>query len=194
MCCLPRSRLPVPSGVSSSMPCFHASSTAQRAAATRSTHRPGRHGGPLPPSACLQDEDEGIAVEACEFWTAFCESEIDKDVLRPFLPRVLPVLLKNMVRRAAAAGHGPLPLLVQPGGWSAAVAAHTVGNCMRRMCASLPMPARAPLSAMQMHMRTALLVAACAHAVVLGAVLHCRLAPPSMAVPPCADGAGVRGV
>jgi hypothetical protein len=48
--------------------------------------------------ACLQDGDEGIAVEACEFWTAFCESEIDKDVLRPFLPRVLPVLLKNMVR------------------------------------------------------------------------------------------------
>lgn len=43
-----------------------------------------------------QDEDEGIAVEACEFWTAFCESEMDKDVLRPFLPRVLPVLLKNM--------------------------------------------------------------------------------------------------
>jgi len=37
-------------------------------------------------------------VEACEFWTAFCESEVDKDVLRPFLPRVLPVLLKNMVR------------------------------------------------------------------------------------------------
>ncbi|EFN51057.1 hypothetical protein CHLNCDRAFT_59360 [Chlorella variabilis] len=43
-----------------------------------------------------QDEDEGIAVEACEFWTAFCESEVDKDVLRPSLPRVLPVLLKNM--------------------------------------------------------------------------------------------------
>lgn len=37
-------------------------------------------------------------MEACEFWTAFCESEIDKDALRPFLPRVLPVLLKNMVR------------------------------------------------------------------------------------------------
>ncbi|KAI3424477.1 hypothetical protein D9Q98_010027 [Chlorella vulgaris] len=43
-----------------------------------------------------QDEDDSIAVEACEFWTALCESEIDKDVLRPYLPRVLPVLLKNM--------------------------------------------------------------------------------------------------
>lgn len=49
----------------------------------------------------LQDEDEGIAVEACEFWTAFCESEVDKDVLRPSLPRVLPVLLKNMVGHRA---------------------------------------------------------------------------------------------
>ena len=56
----------------------------------------------------MQDEDEGIAVEACEFWTAFCESEIDKDVLRPFLPRVLPVLLTNMARAPAAgcAGRG----------------------------------------------------------------------------------------
>ena len=44
-------------------------------------------------------------MEACEFWTAFCESEIDKDVLRPFLPRVLPVLLKNM-----ASGRGGLAL------------------------------------------------------------------------------------
>lgn len=63
---------------------------------------------PVPdgPSASLrpQDEDEGIAVEACEFWTAFCESEIDKDVLRPFLPRVLPVLLNNMVSRAGRLG------------------------------------------------------------------------------------------
>ena len=57
---------------------------------------------PARPPACLQDGDEGIAVEACEFWTAFCESEIDKDVLRPFLPRVLPVLLKNMVRLLCA--------------------------------------------------------------------------------------------
>ena len=57
----------------------------------------------LPP-AWLQDGDEGIAVEACEFWTAFCESEIDKDVLRPFLPRVLPVLLKNMVRLCVCVG------------------------------------------------------------------------------------------
>jgi transportin-1 len=49
-----------------------------------------------------QDEDESIAVEACEFWTAFCESEVDKDALRPSLPRVLPVLLKNMVSAQVA--------------------------------------------------------------------------------------------
>lgn len=45
----------------------------------------------------LQDGDEGVAVESCEFWSAFCESQIESDVLRPFLPRLLPVLLKNMV-------------------------------------------------------------------------------------------------
>lgn len=37
-------------------------------------------------------------MESCEFWSAFCESQIESDVLRPFLPRLLPVLLKNMVR------------------------------------------------------------------------------------------------
>ncbi|GAB4816534.1 hypothetical protein N2152v2_003580 [Parachlorella kessleri] len=44
-----------------------------------------------------QDGDEGVAVESCEFWSAFCESQIESEVLRPFLPRLLPVLLKNMV-------------------------------------------------------------------------------------------------
>lgn len=76
-----------------------ASAGARAGAAT--AMQPAAHLQPQPPCSHptppLQDEDEGIAVEACEFWTAFCESEIDKDVLRPFLPRVLPVLLKNMV-------------------------------------------------------------------------------------------------
>ena len=59
---------------------------------------------PPPPHTLLQDADEGIAVEACEFWTAFCESEVDKDALRPYLPRVLPVLLTNMVRWRGGGG------------------------------------------------------------------------------------------
>ncbi len=56
-------------------------------------------GSPFQPflPALLQDGDEGVAVESCEFWSAFCESQIEREVLRPFLPRLLPVLLKNMV-------------------------------------------------------------------------------------------------
>lgn len=32
-----------------------------------------------------------MAVESCEFWAAFCDSQLESDVLRPFLPRILPV-------------------------------------------------------------------------------------------------------
>ena len=44
-----------------------------------------------------QDGDEGVAIESCEFWSALCDSVDDTAVLRPFLPRLLPVLLRNMV-------------------------------------------------------------------------------------------------
>ena len=45
----------------------------------------------------MQDSDEGVALESCEFWTAFCEAQVEAAVLRPFLGRLVPVLLKNMV-------------------------------------------------------------------------------------------------
>eukprot|EP00884_Botryococcus_braunii_P019984 jgi/Botrbrau1/666/Bobra.0161s0050.1 len=44
-----------------------------------------------------QDSDEGVALESCEFWSAFCEAQIDAAPLRPFLTRLIPVLLRNMV-------------------------------------------------------------------------------------------------
>lgn len=44
-----------------------------------------------------QDGDEGVALESCEFWSAFCEAAVEPAMLRPFLPRLVPVLLKNMV-------------------------------------------------------------------------------------------------
>ena len=44
-----------------------------------------------------QDGDEGVALESCEFWTAFCEAKVQPSMLRPFLGRLVPVLLKNMV-------------------------------------------------------------------------------------------------
>ncbi|CAG8553062.1 7040_t:CDS:10 [Diversispora eburnea] len=44
-----------------------------------------------------QDQDEQVALEACEFWLAFAEQEELREHLRPFLPRIVPVLLKGMV-------------------------------------------------------------------------------------------------
>ena len=36
----------------------------------------------------LQHADEEVALEACEFWGAYCEAELDNAQLRPFLPQV----------------------------------------------------------------------------------------------------------
>jgi choline dehydrogenase-like flavoprotein len=52
-----------------------------------------------------QHSDEGVALEACEFWAAFCEhiladgdaGALTKEMLRPVLPHLVPLLLKNMV-------------------------------------------------------------------------------------------------
>ena len=38
-----------------------------------------------------------MALESCEFWSAFCEASVEPGVLQPFLGRLIPVLLKNMV-------------------------------------------------------------------------------------------------
>ena len=46
-----------------------------------------------------QDEDPGVALEACDFWCALCETELDEGmlaVLRSFIPQLVPVLLTNM--------------------------------------------------------------------------------------------------
>ncbi|RKP25434.1 importin beta-2, partial [Syncephalis pseudoplumigaleata] len=44
-----------------------------------------------------QEEDEAVALEACEFWLTFAEQDLLRDQLQPYLPRVIPVLLKSMV-------------------------------------------------------------------------------------------------
>lgn len=46
-----------------------------------------------------QDVDENVALESCEFWMAFCEAQIDPTILKPFLPQLVPILLKNLVRQ-----------------------------------------------------------------------------------------------
>lgn len=42
-------------------------------------------------------DDEEVALEACEFWLTFAEDPELVDQLRPFLPKVIPVLLQSMI-------------------------------------------------------------------------------------------------
>lgn len=42
-------------------------------------------------------ENEEVALEACEFWLTFAEDPELVNQLRPFLPKVIPVLLQSMV-------------------------------------------------------------------------------------------------
>lgn len=44
----------------------------------------------------LQDNDDNVALEACEFWLSLAEHPICKDALRPHLPKLLPVLVRGM--------------------------------------------------------------------------------------------------
>ncbi|CAO3616120.1 unnamed protein product [Cunninghamella echinulata] len=44
-----------------------------------------------------QSDDEELALEACEFWLVFAEQDNLRDHLQPYLPKVVPVLLKCMV-------------------------------------------------------------------------------------------------
>ena len=46
-----------------------------------------------------QDAEPEVALEACEFWSAFCESQLAthySQVLQEFLPSLIPILLRNM--------------------------------------------------------------------------------------------------
>lgn len=47
-----------------------------------------------------QDPDENVAIEACEFWAAFCDvPQFDqiKDHLQPYLAQIIPLLFDRMV-------------------------------------------------------------------------------------------------
>ncbi|BES91280.1 IBN_N [Nesidiocoris tenuis] len=43
-----------------------------------------------------QDSDEGVALEACEFWLSLAEQPICRQALTPYLPQLVPVLVKGM--------------------------------------------------------------------------------------------------
>ncbi|KAJ3318176.1 hypothetical protein HDV06_000763, partial [Boothiomyces sp. JEL0866] len=44
-----------------------------------------------------QDEDQDLAIEAADFWLVLSEQKVLHVHIQPFLPRILPVLLKGMV-------------------------------------------------------------------------------------------------
>ncbi|XP_057974190.1 transportin-1 [Malania oleifera] len=44
-----------------------------------------------------KDPDDEVALEACEFWSAYCDAQLPPENLQEFLPRLIPVLLSNMV-------------------------------------------------------------------------------------------------
>ncbi|KAF9600199.1 hypothetical protein IFM89_005023 [Coptis chinensis] len=44
-----------------------------------------------------KDTDDEVALESCEFWSAYCEAQFHPESLSNFLPRLIPVLLSNMV-------------------------------------------------------------------------------------------------
>ncbi|VVA99326.1 unnamed protein product [Arabis nemorensis] len=43
-----------------------------------------------------KDPDEDVALEACEFWSAYCDAQLPPENLKELLPRLIPVLLSNM--------------------------------------------------------------------------------------------------
>lgn len=43
-----------------------------------------------------QDPDEGVALEACEFWLSLADEPICKEALSPHLPRLIPILVRGM--------------------------------------------------------------------------------------------------
>uniref|UniRef100_A0A453DL99 Importin N-terminal domain-containing protein n=1 Tax=Aegilops tauschii subsp. strangulata TaxID=200361 RepID=A0A453DL99_AEGTS len=44
-----------------------------------------------------KDSDDEVALEACEFWSAYCDVSMPPEGLREFLPRLIPTLVSNMV-------------------------------------------------------------------------------------------------
>ncbi|KAJ8490368.1 hypothetical protein OPV22_012089 [Ensete ventricosum] len=43
-----------------------------------------------------KDPDDEVSLEACEFWSAYCDGNLPPDGLRDYLPRLIPILLSNM--------------------------------------------------------------------------------------------------
>lgn len=42
------------------------------------------------------DDDDTVALEACEFWLSLAEQPICKEVLTPHIEKLVPILVKGM--------------------------------------------------------------------------------------------------
>jgi transportin-1 len=43
-----------------------------------------------------QDSNDGVALEACEFWLSLAEQSLCREILASHLPRLVPILVKGM--------------------------------------------------------------------------------------------------
>lgn len=43
-----------------------------------------------------QDQDQNVALDACEFWLTLAEQPICREALSPHLPRLIPTLMQKM--------------------------------------------------------------------------------------------------
>ena len=43
-----------------------------------------------------QDEDEQVALEACEFWLSVADNAVGQQALAPHLPQLVPLLVQRM--------------------------------------------------------------------------------------------------
>lgn len=43
-----------------------------------------------------QDADDGVALEACEWWLTLADQTICREVLQPHISRLLPILIRGM--------------------------------------------------------------------------------------------------
>ncbi|CAK9784881.1 putative importin beta-2 subunit [Cutaneotrichosporon oleaginosum] len=46
---------------------------------------------------CTKDDNEAVALEACEFWLTFAEDPSLKSQMQPYLDKIVPLLLEGMV-------------------------------------------------------------------------------------------------
>ena len=47
-----------------------------------------------------QDGDSAVSLEACEFWLSIAEQTPCKEILGPYMHRLIPVLVRGMVYSA----------------------------------------------------------------------------------------------